>query len=342
MRKTNQEITDRKTLEEILQTSKICRIAMTDNEFPYLLPFNYGYRDHFIYIHSAPEGKKIDLLKKAGRVCFEIEHTARIVKSDKACKWATLYRSAVGYGDVEIITEFNQKQKALEIIMAHNGAIGNIEFERKQVDSIVILKLRIDRITGKQSGNWSAYEKSSRYNLETERLYLKEITWDDAGYVYRLHTLPEIDRFNTLGMLKNIDEAREVIRPVMEDKTNEVRKRLLWIIFRKDPDDFIGEAGMSLSSDRFRLGEIFYNLLPEQWEKGYGTEIARGLIKFGFENLHLHKVEAGVATDNSRSIRVLEKTGMTQEGLRRKILPIRGDWKDNYHYAIVEDDPRDY
>ena len=59
-------------------------------------------------------------------------------------------------------------------------------------------------------------------------------------------------------------------------------------------------------------------------------------------DLSLHKVEAGVACENERSIHVLEKSGMIREGLRRKILPIRGEWKDNYHYAIVEDDPRDY
>ncbi len=53
-------------------------------------------------------------------------------------------------------------------------------------------------------------------------------------------------------------------------------------------------------------------------------------------------MEAGVASENTRSIRVLEKIGMTKEGLRRKILPIRGEWKDNYHFAIVEDDLRDY
>ena len=62
----------------------------------------------------------------------------------------------------------------------------------------------------------------------------------------------------------------------------------------------------------------------------------------GLYTCGLHKVEAGVATENKKSVKVLEKTGMTREGLRRKILPIRGEWKDNYHYAIVEDDPRDY
>jgi len=99
---------------------------------------------------------------------------------------------------------------------------------------------------------------------------------------------------------------------------------------------------MKLSADRFKLGEIHYNLLPSQWGNGYGTEAAKTLIKFGFEDLQLHKIEAGVATENKKSIKVLEKAGMIREGLRRKILPIRGEWKDNYHYAIVEDDKRDY
>lgn len=72
------------------------------------------------------------------------------------------------------------------------------------------------------------------------------------------------------------------------------------------------------------------------------TELAKKLILIGFEIFNLHKVEAGVATKNIKSIRVLEKIEMTREGLRRKILPIRGKWIDNYHYAIVEDDKRNY
>ena len=112
--------------------------------------------------------------------------------------------------------------------------------------------------------------------------------------------------------------------------------------FDKESGTFIGMAGLTLSNDKFRLGEIYYKLMPEYWGKGYATEVSKTLIKSGFEYFHLHKVEAGVAVDNTRSINVLEKSGMTREGLRRKILPIRGQWIDNFHYAIVEDDPRDY
>ena len=342
MRKTNQEITDKNVIEDMLITSKICRIAMTDADCPYILPFNYGYRDHCIYIHAAPEGKKIDLLKRNRKVCFEIEQKAEILKHERACKWSTLYRSVVGHGEVEIITDFNQKRSGLEIIMAHYGAPKNIEFEKKQIDSIVLLRLTISDITGKQSGNWNKNQDRTNYDFESERLSLKELSWDDLDNIYKLRLFPEVDEFNTLGIPKNIDETREVMRTAVEDKMNEVRKNIAWAIYIKSSGEFIGEAGITLSANRFRLGEIYYNLMPLQWGKGFGTETSQALIKFGFEVLKLHKVEAGVATENIRSIKVLEKSGMICEGLRRKILPIRGEWKDNYHYAIIEDDPRDY
>lgn len=176
----------------------------------------------------------------------------------------------------------------------------------------------------------------------TERLLLREITWNDLEDIHRLHSVPEVDKFNTLGIPKDLDETRELIRPDIESKGKMPQSRYTWRIIFANTGDFIGLAGMTLSNDKYRLGEIYYKLLPDYWGKGYATEVAQGLIVVGFEKFHLHKVEAGVATDNERSIGVLEKVGMTREGLRRKILPIRGEWKDNYHYAIVEDDPRDY
>lgn len=155
MRKANQEITDKSILEEILTDAQICRLAMIDNGLPYILPFNLGYSENCIYIHSAPAGKKIDILRENPLVCFEVEQKAEIIKDDIACKWSTLYRSVVGYGIVEIITDFEEKRRGLETIMAQHGAKGKMEFKPKEVESIVILKLSISSITGKQSGNWN-------------------------------------------------------------------------------------------------------------------------------------------------------------------------------------------
>jgi uncharacterized protein len=155
MRKTNQEITDPKILETILTKATIIRLAMVDNGLPYLLPFNFGYSENCIYIHSAPTGKKIDVLRQNRQVCFEVEDETATVEGDIACRWSTMYRSVIGYGKVEIVTGFDEKKQALDIIMQQHGAPSNMEFDPKEVEFIVVLKLTIDSMTGKQSSNWN-------------------------------------------------------------------------------------------------------------------------------------------------------------------------------------------
>lgn len=155
MRKASQEITDKSVLDEILTKSKICRLGMIDKGLPYVLPFNFGYHEDCIYIHSAPEGKKIELLKENPLVCFEVEQQADIIEDEVACKWSTLYRSVVGYGNVQIVNGFEDKKRGLEIIMNQHGYSGKMDFNRKEVEFIVILKLQIESMTGKQSSNWN-------------------------------------------------------------------------------------------------------------------------------------------------------------------------------------------
>jgi nitroimidazol reductase NimA-like FMN-containing flavoprotein (pyridoxamine 5'-phosphate oxidase superfamily) len=155
MRRKNQEIIDGNVIEDILSKSLICRIGMICDGVPYIIPLNYGYTMNAIYIHSASEGKKIDILKINNKVCFEIEDTTEIIEKDLSCDWATKYRSLIGYGTVEIITDFEQKKRGLDIIMAQHGKTVNNGYKENQVEKIVILKLSIEHVTGKQSKNWN-------------------------------------------------------------------------------------------------------------------------------------------------------------------------------------------
>lgn len=172
----------------------------------------------------------------------------------------------------------------------------------------------------------------------TERLILKEITQKDAAIIHQLHSLPEVDEYNTLGIPKNLEETEGIILPDIKDQKKSPRSRFCWKILLAGKHTFIGLAGLFLSNDRFKMGEFYYKLFPEYWGNGYATETAKAIIKFGFNQLHLHRIEAGVAAGNAASIHVLEKAGMIREGIRRKILPIRGEWKDNFHYAILENE----
>ena len=177
--------------------------------------------------------------------------------------------------------------------------------------------------------------------LNSTRLALRELSWEDLDFIHHLHSQPEVDEYNTLGIPKDLEETKKVIKPIIENQKKKGRKIYGWVIMERIGNRNIGMAGMTVTADRFNMGEIYYKILPDSWGKGYGTETSRKLIEFGFEILKLHRIEAGVALENKRSIRVLEKSGMTCEGVRRKILPIRGEWKDNYHFAIIEDEYRD-
>jgi nitroimidazol reductase NimA-like FMN-containing flavoprotein (pyridoxamine 5'-phosphate oxidase superfamily) len=153
MRKSRQEITDPEVLEEILEGAIICRLALTDGQRPYIVPVNYGFRDGCLFVHSAPAGKKIDLLRKNPEVCFEVEQGVEIVKGDAACEWSTRYRSVVGYARVEIQEGEKEKREGLEIIMAQHGAPELTTFKPENIKSMVILKLTITSLTGKQSSH---------------------------------------------------------------------------------------------------------------------------------------------------------------------------------------------
>ena len=154
MRRTDKEITDQDLIDEILKKSEICRVAFSNDEFPYIVPFNYGYRDNALYFHSAGSGKKIDLIRKNNKVCFEITQSSRIVKGKKACNWTTKYRSVIGFGSIEIITETSRKVRGLDIIMEHYGQKNTGRYDTHHLERLVILKLTIEQLSAKQSGDW--------------------------------------------------------------------------------------------------------------------------------------------------------------------------------------------
>lgn len=154
MRKTNQEITDSEVLEEILSKEQICRVAMYDGSKPYLLPLNYGYHQGIIYIHSALEGRKIDIFRNYPQVCFEVEQGVQIIPGKMACNWSTRYRSVVGEGIVEIVTGVEGKRDGLKVIMAQHGMEGTPEFDERELSKTVLLKISITSLSGKQSSNW--------------------------------------------------------------------------------------------------------------------------------------------------------------------------------------------
>jgi len=182
------------------------------------------------------------------------------------------------------------------------------------------------------------WERMKRIEIQTPRLTLREWSQEDVPLVYQLLSEPDVARFNTIGIPAAVQVIQDLLQPTLDDREKPTRTRYGWSMILNNDKTFVGEIGLNLDAARFRSGEIFYSVASAYWGKGLASEAAQAIVHFAFEDLQLHRLQAGVATFNPGSIRVLEKIGMQREGLRRKILPINGEWVDNYMYAMLEED----
>ncbi|MBF9221355.1 GNAT family N-acetyltransferase [Hymenobacter ruricola] len=174
--------------------------------------------------------------------------------------------------------------------------------------------------------------------LLTARLRLRELSQADLAPIHRLNSLPEVDEFNTLGIPDSLETTNQLLQGWLTQQLATPRVGYVFGVERLGSRDFMGLIALNFGKPTFKNAEVWYKLLPTHWGQGFATEALTELIQFGFRELHLHRIEAGCAVENAASIRVLEKVGMTREGRKRQVLPIRGNWVDNYSFAILETD----
>jgi len=149
MIRKDREITSRAEMESIINKAFVCRLGMADENGPYIVPLSFGYKEGSLYFHCAIKGRKLDILKKNKRVCFEIDTDHEIVESEKACNWGMKYKSVIGLGNAFFIEDAESKKAALGIIMHHYSG-RSFEFEEKEIDRVVIFKVDIESMTGKE------------------------------------------------------------------------------------------------------------------------------------------------------------------------------------------------
>lgn len=151
MRKKEREITDIEEMERIIKKGKVCHLGLVDNDEPYIVPVNFGYERNALYFHSALEGRKVELIKKSNKICFEIDTDVEIVSSEKPCGWTTKYRSVIGTGRAHILDIDEDKAHGLSLIMKqYSGGEPGPDFEK--LNSVLIVKIDIESLTGKKSG----------------------------------------------------------------------------------------------------------------------------------------------------------------------------------------------
>ncbi len=150
MRRKEREIKDLTEIEQILKDSKILRLALVDGDKPYVVPMNFGYKDRALYLHSAPEGRKIDLIKKNPNVCFEVDEVVHFRKAKLACDWGVAYKSVIGSGKAVLLHTPDEKRQAFDIIMAQYSD-REFEYSHSMLEKTIAIKIEIEKMTGKKS-----------------------------------------------------------------------------------------------------------------------------------------------------------------------------------------------
>jgi uncharacterized protein len=151
MRRSDRQIHDAAAIEDILRRAAVCRLAMSVDGRPYVVPLCFGYRENVLYFHCASEGAKLDIIRENDRVCFEVDIDCQFVRADEACGWSLKYRSVIGFGRAAIVDDPTARREALDVIMRHY-ADGPFTYSADAVAKTAIIQVDIESMTGKTSG----------------------------------------------------------------------------------------------------------------------------------------------------------------------------------------------
>lgn len=157
MRRNDREVTDWNEIIGIVQRCELCHIAFHGEEYPYVVPLNFGFETHdkqlFLYFHGAAEGRKHELLRKNPKVAFVMEYMQGISGPENgiACRCSAFYESVMGEGTLEYI-HGEEKVAALRCLMRHYTANSPAppHFDSAVLQKTAVLRLAVHSLTAKR------------------------------------------------------------------------------------------------------------------------------------------------------------------------------------------------
>jgi RimJ/RimL family protein N-acetyltransferase len=171
--------------------------------------------------------------------------------------------------------------------------------------------------------------------ITTPRLYLRQLAVADAPVVLSYRGDPSVARFQTWQPRTEADAAAW-IGAMAETAVDTPGTWFQMAILLREGDALIGDLGLRFPADEPRQVEFGISLAPQAQGWGYAAEALRSALYYLAADLHKHRVFARVDPRNARSIALLERVGMRREGHLRETCQVRGEWVDDYLYAILD------
>jgi len=172
--------------------------------------------------------------------------------------------------------------------------------------------------------------------FETSRLQMRRLTLEDAADYFAIASNPIVAAETIWRRHETIDDTIGYLQRVSNQYEN--REAIHWGIVWKETNTLIGRTGLILIDPVHEKAELGYVISDQYWNLGVATEATSRVLEYAFQDIGFHRIEARCNATNKGSYRVLEKLGLTFEGVLRKQLNIQGTYTDQKLYAILKDE----
>ena len=154
MRRKDRQVTDPTRIEAILRSAGRCRLGLIDNGLAYIVPMSFGVAKEggklCLYFHSAPRGRKIELIEETGSASFEADTNYSLKAGAQACAFSCYYQSVIGHGTIAILRDAQEKLRALRCVMEHYTGRADWEIKDQMLSVVVGIRLEIEAMTAKE------------------------------------------------------------------------------------------------------------------------------------------------------------------------------------------------
>jgi [ribosomal protein S5]-alanine N-acetyltransferase len=172
---------------------------------------------------------------------------------------------------------------------------------------------------------------SSLPTLETKRLILRPLAASDARAIFEYSKNPA---FSQCLKRKKAFSRKDVLKYVSGILHKD--PLLYWAVILKENNRLIGDCGLCELNQDAQRAELSYAISPDVWNQGYATEVVDCVIRYGFEQNNLNRIEAHCNTGNAASEKVLQKNGLNLEGILRQYIQCDGQPLDMKMYSILK------
>ena len=153
MRRKDRQVTGPEQIEAILRRAECCRLGFADQGLAYIVPMSFGVAKEngklCLYFHSAPKGRKINLIDALGKASFEADVNCAIKEGETACEFSCTYQSVIGHGTIHVLREDEDKLHALRCVMEHYTEKADWDILAKMLPVVVGIRLEIEEMTAK-------------------------------------------------------------------------------------------------------------------------------------------------------------------------------------------------